>query len=182
MSSSFHPLGPAADSHPLTPPAELPFHNDDEDGESWTPPSLPGDPDISSSVTRGGRHGGRKYGVSSTSNTSPLDVPLDPLLHSLPTDATDDTPFGEDDLHHRPRADELPRTGAERNSHAKRAFESQGAWGAETAAAGRPAAINSGRSGGGHDSGSLSAGRASGMMGGGEGGFARLGQGGREAT
>ena len=69
--SSFHPLGTADDSHPLTAaPAELPFHNDDDD-DAWTPPTLPGEPRILAQASaRAGRTNGG--GGSSVS-------PLDPL-------------------------------------------------------------------------------------------------------
>eukprot|EP00903_Cladosiphon_okamuranus_P006601 g6448.t1 len=76
--SAFHPLGTTEDSHPLTvAPAELPFHNDDDD-DAWTPPTLPGEPHIPASTsarasrTRGGAGGS----VSS---------PLDPLRSSTTT-------------------------------------------------------------------------------------------------
>lgn len=72
--SSFHPLDSAANAHPLTPaPAELPFHDKDEDDDAWTPPSLPGETRIlPSSGARNGRTNGRG-GVSSSG------APLDPL-------------------------------------------------------------------------------------------------------
>ena len=72
---SFHPLGSAADSHPLTAaPTDLPFHND-EDDDDWTPPALPGETRIlpsssSGACTTSGRSGGRNGGGS---------APFDPL-------------------------------------------------------------------------------------------------------
>lgn len=73
--SSFHPLDSAANSHPLTAaPAELPFHDNDEDDDAWTPPALPGETRIlPSSSARSSRSNGRT-GVSNSSAT-----PLDPL-------------------------------------------------------------------------------------------------------
>lgn len=79
---SFHPLGSAADAHPLTTaPAELPFHHNDEDDDDWTPPALPGEtrilPSSSSRTAKAyGRGGGGGGGGGRNSSTS---APIDPL-------------------------------------------------------------------------------------------------------
>lgn len=91
--SSFHPLGgSSADSHPLTTP-DLPFHRDDDDEQdAWTPPSLPGEKNtgLSSSGFSARRQRNAPTG-SDNGGTSPLDAPLDPLLHALPAaGGTDD--------------------------------------------------------------------------------------------
>jgi len=77
---SFHPLGSAADSHPLTAaPAELPFHHNDEDDDDWTPPALPGETRIlSSSSSRADKTNGRG-GAGSGGGNSSSRAPFDPL-------------------------------------------------------------------------------------------------------
>lgn len=92
--SSFHPLGEggaggkggtmSSSHHPLA-PTELRFHDDgDADDDSWSPPSLPGDPRVPEK-TSGNRHGSL-HGRGSRSGRvmSPLEAPLDPLLNALP--------------------------------------------------------------------------------------------------
>lgn len=90
--SSFHPLGGSrgagsADNnkhHPLA-PAELRFHKDgdEDDDDSWSPPSLPGEPCISDRTNN--RHGTLRRGSGAGSGLSSLETPLDPLLNTLPS-------------------------------------------------------------------------------------------------
>lgn len=131
--SSFHPLGSNVGSHPLSPaPAGLTFHDDDED--AWTPPSLPGDPHTAS---------GRAYsaarrkngGMGGNSNTSPLDVPLGPLLNSLPAgEGTYGAGNDGDDL--QPSARAAPRQQYDSNDHARPGNFGRSAWGSESAPGG----------------------------------------------
>lgn len=72
--SSFHPLGSAADSHPLTAaPADLPFHDDDDNDDAWTPPSLPGETRVLPTSGTGRARRTNGVGGGSSSSRSPLD-------------------------------------------------------------------------------------------------------------
>lgn len=86
--SSFDPLSGSSTAyksepnHPLSAP-ELPFHDDDDD---WVPPTLPGEENLARPFASGLVGGGRCGSRNSARRGSPLDEPLDPLLHSLQDD------------------------------------------------------------------------------------------------
>lgn len=86
--SSFDPLSGSSTTyksepnHPLSAP-ELPFHEDDDD---WVPPTLPGEENLARPFASGAAGRGRSGSRNSARRGSPLDEPLDPLLHSLQDD------------------------------------------------------------------------------------------------
>lgn len=87
--SSFDPLSASSTTHksepkhPLSAP-ELPFHDDEED--DWVPPTLPGEENLARPFASEAVGGGRSGSRNSARRGSPLDAPLDPLLHCLQDD------------------------------------------------------------------------------------------------
>lgn len=95
--SSFHPLersrggaaaAPANNNHHPLAPVDLPFHTDgdeDDDNDTWSPPSLPGAPHILDRTNTSHSTLHRSSGGGGGGGLSPLETPLDPLLNTLPS-------------------------------------------------------------------------------------------------